>query len=74
VAVVEFAIIVPVLALIVFGTLDFGRAWSLHNRLSNAAREAGSVVQVLPANIDTGCQGERNAVDRAKTRTPGSAR
>lgn len=39
-AVVEFAIIFPVLALLLFGIIDFGRAYFLRTNLVSAAREA----------------------------------
>lgn len=38
-AVVEFAIIFPVLAMLVFGVIDFGRAFFLRTNLVAAARE-----------------------------------
>ena len=38
-AVVEFAIIFPVLAMLVFGVIDFGRAFFLRNNLVSAVRE-----------------------------------
>jgi hypothetical protein len=36
---VEFAIIVPILLLLVFGIIDFGHAWYMDHLLSNASRE-----------------------------------
>jgi Flp pilus assembly protein TadG len=38
-AMVEFAIIAPVLLLLVFGIVDFGRYFFLYNNLTNSARE-----------------------------------
>ena len=37
---VEFALLVPILLLIVFGIAEFGRAWMTRNILTGAAREA----------------------------------
>jgi hypothetical protein len=36
---VEFAIILPVLVLLVFGIIDFGHAWYMDHLMSNASRE-----------------------------------
>ncbi len=36
---VEFAIVVPLLILLVFGTIEFGRAYNAQNALTHAARE-----------------------------------
>lgn len=38
-AVVEFAIVFPVLAMLLFGVIDFGRAYFLRTNLVSAARE-----------------------------------
>lgn len=38
-AMVEFAIILPVLVLLVFGIMEFGRAYNNQNALTHAARE-----------------------------------
>jgi Flp pilus assembly protein TadG len=39
-AMVEFAIVVPLLFTLVFGIVDVGRAYFLYNNLTNAARDA----------------------------------
>jgi Flp pilus assembly protein TadG len=44
---VEFAIVAPLLFLIVFGIIDFGRAFFLYNNLTNAARDGARVGAVL---------------------------
>lgn len=38
-ALVEFAIVVPLLLLLVFGIIEFGRAYNTQNTLTHAARE-----------------------------------
>lgn len=43
-AVVEFALIVPVLLLLVFGITQFGRAYYLQTTISGAARESARVM------------------------------
>jgi len=46
VAAVEFAIILPVLALILFGVLEFGRVWSQYQVFQGAAREGARCAAV----------------------------
>jgi Flp pilus assembly pilin Flp len=70
---VEFALVLPFVAILVLGTVDLGRAWSLQNRLSNAAREAAAAVESDPRNLDPGCAGGNNAHDRAGGEDPGLA-
>jgi Flp pilus assembly protein TadG len=40
------------LALLVFGTIDIGRAFQLENRLKSAAREGGRLAQISPLQVD----------------------
>lgn len=51
----EFALILPVLLLVVFGVVDFGRAIYAYNAVSNAAREGGrtAIVNQTPTDIRT---------------------
>ena len=37
---VEFALLIPIMLLLVIGTAEFGRAWMTRNILTGAAREA----------------------------------
>ncbi|HEX9123211.1 MAG TPA: TadE family protein [Actinomycetota bacterium] len=46
VAAVEFAIILPVLALILFGVIEFGRVWSQYQLFQGAAREGARCAAV----------------------------
>lgn len=46
-ALVEFAIIAPLLFLLIFGIIDFGRVFFLINNLTNAAREGARLGAVL---------------------------
>jgi Flp pilus assembly protein TadG len=60
---VEFAIILPVLMLLIFGIIDFGHAWYMRHLMSDASREgarygtryqtvAGNTAQrLLPKNL-----------------------
>jgi Flp pilus assembly protein TadG len=46
VAAVEFALILPVLALLLFGVLEFGRVWSQYQVFRGAAREGARCAAV----------------------------
>jgi Flp pilus assembly protein TadG len=46
VAAVEFALILPVLALLLFGILEFGRVWSQYQVFQGAAREGARCAAV----------------------------
>jgi len=46
--VVEFALVLPVLLLILLGIMEFGRIWMTQNAITNAARE-GARKAVLPS-------------------------
>jgi Flp pilus assembly protein TadG len=52
-AAVEFALILPVIILLLFGIIEFGRAWNVKQVLTDAAREGARVAAVnnsiLPA-------------------------
>lgn len=45
-AVVEFALIAPVLLLLVFGMIDMARGWSAHHAIADAAREGARMLAV----------------------------
>jgi len=51
-AVVEFALVLPLLLLLVFGVTEFGRAWMTKNILTSAAREGCRVACVTDPDID----------------------
>ena len=48
---VEFALVVPMLLLLVFGIAEFGRAWMTRNILTGAAREAVRIAVVPSGSI-----------------------
>jgi len=57
-ALVEFALVFPVIALLAFGFIDIGRAVFQYNTLTNAARQAARVAvvnQIDPAVAPWGC-------------------
>jgi hypothetical protein len=72
-ALVEAALLLPLVVLLIAAMLDFGRAWQLQNRLSNSAREAAQVVQFWPLQVSSGCAGGNNATDRARGEDAGLA-
>lgn len=51
VALVEFALVLPFVAILALGTIDLGRAYQLQNRLKNAAREGAAFAQISPGSI-----------------------
>jgi Flp pilus assembly protein TadG len=58
VALVEFALVLPFLAVLVFGTVDLGRSYQFMNKLRSAAREGAQVAQFNPENSDPGCKAD----------------
>lgn len=48
--ILEFAITLPLLAVLVVGILDFSQAFNLKQKLSNAAREGARFASTLPTN------------------------
>ena len=48
VAVVEFALVAPLLLILIFGIIDLGRAYSTLNQLAAAAREGARAAAVFP--------------------------
>jgi Flp pilus assembly protein TadG len=50
-AMLEFALTVPFLSAVVFGTVDLGRSWALKHRLENMAREGAGYAQFHPGHV-----------------------
>ena len=48
-AVIEFALVMPLLLLLVFGATEFSRAWLAMNTISAASREGCRLAVVTPA-------------------------
>ena len=63
VAAVEFALILPVLALMLFGILEFGRVWSQYQVFQGAARE-GARCAAVQATEFSDCE-IQPAIDQA---------
>lgn len=49
---VEFALIAPILLLILFGVVDFARAWSAHQAIADAAREGARMLVVHDEDVN----------------------
>lgn len=62
-AVVELALIAPILLLIVLGIVEFARAWSAHHTIADASREGARLSAI--ADEDIGPAEVRNAVQVA---------
>ena len=75
VAAVEFALILPVLALLLFGVLEFGRVWSQYQVFQGAARE-GARCAAVQASGFSDCDIQpaiNNAADALQTVGPKNA-
>jgi Flp pilus assembly protein TadG len=79
-AAVEFAIVLPVLLLILFGIIEFARAWNVKQTLTDAAREGTRVAVVAERQNLTQAELQdsvrrtvRRAVARAALDTTGMA-
>jgi len=53
-AVVEFALVLPILLLLVLGTMDYGRMFFTKIILTNAAREGANYLAYFPEDADNG--------------------
>lgn len=65
-ALVEFALIVPVLLLLIVGLAEFARAWNTKQVLTDAARE--SLRSAVVANPDFTYESMLNVIDQALVR------
>jgi Flp pilus assembly protein TadG len=63
--IVETALLLPVLAIFVFGIIDFGRVYHLRSRLSGAAQEGAAYAQHNPRAV-SGCTGGADITTKAK--------
>lgn len=72
VALVEFALLLPFIALLVFGTVDLGRGFSQQNRLKNASREGAAWAQLHPNRVNC-AGGDPDITDQATAEDAGLA-
>lgn len=59
-AAVEFALLVPILIMLILGIMEFGRAYNVQASLTNAARE-GARSMAISKNPDTARTAAKNA-------------
>jgi hypothetical protein len=64
---VEFALVLPVFVLILFGLFDLGRAVYAYNTISNASRESARVAIVNQTNADVEAEAVKQAVSLGLT-------
>ena len=64
-AVVEFALVMPILALIIFGIIDFGRAFYTVNNIISAVREGARYGAIL--STPTSTAGAQEIKDRVRS-------
>ena len=64
-AVVEFALVMPILALIIFGIIDFGRAFYTVNNIISAVREGARYGAILSTPMSV--TGQREIRDRVRS-------
>jgi len=70
-AVVEMALVLPIMLLLVFGITEFGRAWMTVNILQTASREGARLAVVTTPDVSA-VQARATAVCRAAAITPTS--
>lgn len=64
-ALVEFALVLPLVVVLLIGTIDFGRAVFAYNSVSNAARSAAriAIVDQTRANVEAAARNEAVGLD-----------
>jgi Flp pilus assembly protein TadG len=73
-AVVELALVLPVLAMLLFGIVEFGRGYSAQVELTSAVREGARAAALKTGDPVTVVKGAAGSLDPAKiTVTPGPA-
>jgi Flp pilus assembly protein TadG len=64
-ALVEFALVIPLIALIIFGAVDLGRAVYAYTTIANAARDGARIAAVNQIATSPDCNGNRPVEDPA---------
>jgi Flp pilus assembly protein TadG len=72
-AAVEFALVLPLLLLIVFGTIDFGRALNAQITLTQAAREGARLASLGEPNVQTRTQAAATGLNPVTVTVTGCA-
>jgi Flp pilus assembly protein TadG len=68
---IEFALVLPFLAVLVFGVVDLGRAYTLQDRLTNMAREGAMYAQFFPGRVANQTSGDNCDAQSITTRALG---
>lgn len=69
-ALVEFALVLPILLMVVIGIFEFGRAWNTYQVITDAAREAARTAVVKKSETSSSItQVVNDALTRASLRT-----
>jgi Flp pilus assembly protein TadG len=68
-AVIEFALVLPILLLVCFGVTEFGRAWMTMNILTSAAREGVRLAVVTAPDVALVTQRVNDVCNAAKVTT-----
>lgn len=55
-AAVEFALVLPILLILIFGTMDLGRIWYAQNAMNSVAQTAGRYAILNPENLSCDTQ------------------
>ena len=69
-ALVEFALVLPIFVIVLFGIIEFARLWETVNILTSAAREGVRVAAVTPpdaARVTTAANNILNAANITNT-------
>jgi Flp pilus assembly protein TadG len=72
-ALVEFALILPIILLLVMGMLEFARAWNTRQAVTDAAREGARLAVVQDPTINQDTVKARIATALARLGIPGTA-
>lgn len=62
---VEFAVVIPVILMLLIGVFEFGRAWHTREAIDRAAREGAREIVLTPCAL---CEGGMYTSEEVKTR------
>ncbi len=62
---VEFALILPLLVLLIFGIIEFGRIYNLYLGVTHSAREGARIASVRNGTGETDAEIKANIVERS---------
>ncbi len=65
-SVVEFALLLPVFIVVLFGIMEFGRLWEMSNVLTSAAREGARVAAVSDPDVVRATAAAQNVLNASR--------